>query len=1167
MPDLGKAYVQIVPSAEGIKGSISGVLNGEATAAGKIAGGILGTSISAGALAGGAALRAVGKELVNFASDAVQVGMGFDTAMSQVAATMGTTVSQIGDLRDFAQQMGATTAFSATQAAEALNYMALAGYDAETSMDMLPNVLNLAAAGGIDLARASDMVTDAQSALGLSLEDTNVLVDQMARASSKSNTSVEQLGDAILTIGATARNVKGGTNELATVLGVLADNGIKGAEGGTHLRNIILSLQTPTTAGTAAMKKLGMAYGDMYDEAGNMRSLPEIFLDMQSAMEGMDQASRDAIISGIFNKTDLASVNALLGTSASRFDELAESIGNSQGAAQAMADTQLDNLQGDITLLESATDGLKIAVADRLNPALRFFTQLKTSFVEDLTELVTGSNEAAPSLGELTEAADSLFDTIEQGKEALDDKNTDIESTAAMADRYITALEGMGDAASLTAEEHEQYHNYLVLLTRLIPETANIIDTETDSIEGGTEALRKMNKAWEANARAQAEQEYMAGVQEKYGAVLITQREQSIRLTEVTDRLTAAEKRRQSAQTMATALYKMESAAAESAAREAGRVYDGVFETSDAYKYWQGIANDAAAEASRLTDEQNNLTISQEENAEAVAEAEAAMEYAEKAVATYMDAAEDAAGATGELADGMEAAGKAAENLSETDQALVDIATAANAATESGGDLRAAYDELSGAMDKLDGEMDAARLAEAEQALAALNLAATNQELTASYPGLVSMLQETAYGGLSGLSEWLIANGISAEEWGSQVTGATGNVINGFSELDTSLDMTLDEMASQMEANIAAYTDWEANIASLMEAAAASGNDSQVAFVEYMQQMGIGAAEQVAAMAADTEGSLATFGDLFAQAGAAGMTEFAQSLGDTEMGAAMVEAMQASLDGAELDGSAVAASLADSITENGDMVTEAVEGAMDGAESAVEDTDFSNAAADNAEEIKTAMEAADLPGAAQGIMDEMVTVINGVDFTGAGTSIATELATGIYSGSGLVKSAAYVTALAAKYSAGSVDFYPVGYAMDMGIISGLRAGSNAVVEAARLIAQQAYQAARDALDINSPSKVFRDGIGRAIPEGIADGIEQGAGLVKDSMAALADGTVTAYPPTDADAFRLGSRAIFAEAAADRTVNITNHIEVNGAESPEAYADRLVRRINMQMRMA
>ena len=146
-----------------------------------------------------------------------------NTAGSEAAETYS-------QLRSFAMEMGATTAFSATEASNALNYMALAGYDAETSMAMLPNVLNLAAAGGIDLASASDMVTDAQSALGLTLDETSVMVDQMAMAASKSNTSVAQLGEAFLTVGGTAKNLAGGTTELSTMLGVLADNGIKGSE-------------------------------------------------------------------------------------------------------------------------------------------------------------------------------------------------------------------------------------------------------------------------------------------------------------------------------------------------------------------------------------------------------------------------------------------------------------------------------------------------------------------------------------------------------------------------------------------------------------------------------------------------------------------------------------------------------------------------------------------------------------------------------------------------------------------------------------------------------------------------------------------------------------------------------------------------------------------------
>lgn len=423
MADLATAYVQIIPSAEGIQGNLTKILDGEASSAGKSAGtkmgGVIGGTMKTVAAAGMAAVGTATAAMGAFGKSAVSAGMNFDSAMSQVAATMGYSTEELNregseaaetfkQLREFAQEMGASTAFSASEAADALNYMALAGYDAETSMKMLPNVLNLAAAGGIDLASASDMVTDAQSALGLSLDEASAMVDQMARASSKSNTSVAQLGEAFLTIGATARNLSGGTEELSTMLGILADNGIKGAEGGTHLRNMILSLQSPTDKGAELLEQMGVA---VYDADGNMRSMIDIVGDLQKGMEGMDQASKDAVIGGIFNKTDLASVNALIGTSAERFEELSGAIADSTGAAQNMANTQLDNLSGDVTLFQSALEGAKIAVSDQLTPTLREFVSLASSGVSSVTTAFTeGGLEGA--MGAAGEWLSTLVTTI-----------------------------------------------------------------------------------------------------------------------------------------------------------------------------------------------------------------------------------------------------------------------------------------------------------------------------------------------------------------------------------------------------------------------------------------------------------------------------------------------------------------------------------------------------------------------------------------------------------------------------------------------------------------------------------------------------------------------------------------------------------------------------------
>ena len=334
--------------------------------------------------------------LVALGTASTVAGLDFDAAMSQVAATMGTTTDKIQVLRDFALDMGKTTSFSATEAAQALNYMALAGYDVEESMRMLPVVLNLAAAGNMDLARASDAVTDAQTALGLSMDETEVLIDQMAKTASQSNTSVEQLSDAILAVGGTARGMNGGIEELNAVLGILADNGIKGSEGGTALRNVLLKLQDPTSKTAEALESLGVS---AYDANGNFKDLRELFPEIAKALDGLSEAERNDILSDMFNVRDISKANALLNTSVERWDELSNAIENSTGAAGQMAETQLDNLKGELTLLKSALEGAAIAISDVLTPAIRKITEGIQSIVEKFNALPKDTQSRIVKIG------------------------------------------------------------------------------------------------------------------------------------------------------------------------------------------------------------------------------------------------------------------------------------------------------------------------------------------------------------------------------------------------------------------------------------------------------------------------------------------------------------------------------------------------------------------------------------------------------------------------------------------------------------------------------------------------------------------------------------------------------------------------------------------------
>lgn len=354
-----------------------------------------------GDLMSGAASKVSG-----FLTDAVKTGADFDTAMSQVAATMGKSADEIGELREFAMEMGRTTQYSAVESAEALNYMALAGYDSATAIAMLPNVMNLAAAGAYDLARASDQVTDVQTAFGLSVERTAQMVDEMAKASTLGNTNVEQLGDAFLGVGGLLQYFHGSSvlmsdgtrkatdnvQDLEIALVAMANAGIKGSEAGTHMRNMLTKLTSGEKSATEALEKyIGSVYKD-----GKLKSIRTIFEELSTAFGQMeDDEEKMHAIGDIFNTRDTAAQAAIINAMAGDWDRIGQGILDSAGAAEKMAETQLDNLAGDVTKFKSALEGAKIELSDKFSPVLRRVVEGGTDWITKLTDSFSGENGIA----------------------------------------------------------------------------------------------------------------------------------------------------------------------------------------------------------------------------------------------------------------------------------------------------------------------------------------------------------------------------------------------------------------------------------------------------------------------------------------------------------------------------------------------------------------------------------------------------------------------------------------------------------------------------------------------------------------------------------------------------------------------------------------------------
>lgn len=345
----------------------------------------LNVSIKAMGTAAVAATASVGALTAKSISDF----SGFEDSVKEVQATMGLT-GQAGEdaynkLSTAAKKAGQSTRFTASDAAHALNYLALAGYDVNKSISVLPGVLDLAAAGGMDLARASDLVTDGMAALGLSTEHINEYMDKMARTAQRSNTAVSQLGEATLKVAGTATSAGQNLDVINTMLGVLANKGIKGAEGGTKLRNIILSLTAPTGAAAKALDSLNISAsnGD-----GTIRDLTDIFIDLNSAMSKMVESDRVNTLNTIFNKQDLAGVNALLAGTSGEMQKLQAEIENSNGAAADMAQIMESGLGGSTRSLESSVESLSITFGEQFGPLSKSAVKSTTEAIDELTAKV-----------------------------------------------------------------------------------------------------------------------------------------------------------------------------------------------------------------------------------------------------------------------------------------------------------------------------------------------------------------------------------------------------------------------------------------------------------------------------------------------------------------------------------------------------------------------------------------------------------------------------------------------------------------------------------------------------------------------------------------------------------------------------------------------------------
>lgn len=645
------------------------------------------------------------KEIADAYTECVGIAGDFEEAMSNVEALSQANAQEMAALTEQAKELGATTKFTAQEAGDAMGYMAMAGWDANDMLQGMDGVLQLAAASGEDLAMVSDIVTDSLSAFGLTAKDTAHFSDVLAAAATNSNTNVSIMGETFKMSASVAGALGYSIEDVAVAMGLMANSGVKGSIAGTALRNTFNGLLEGVTL-------TGAAFGEYEYCAvkadGTMKDFGDTIDELRAYFDQMTEAERVNNAQAIAGQRGYNGLLAILNATDADYASLTESINNCTGAAQRMASVKLDNLNGQLTLMDSAWEALKTTIGEQFNPELRSLAEIGTDvigwvneFIQEhpaltkgfmaaagavgagvvaltgvatvtkilipllgtlkfamatvpgvnvimgvtaavagvvgvVTALATAANAGVPSVKELTEAARDMREAMDEANATYAETATQTLATAEVAGIYIDKLEEIEAATNGNVKENQEYHNILALLTRTVPELADSIDLENNAIEGGTEALRQHTEAWKKDAETQAYQEYINSLYDQYGEVMAESAENSIKLTQAQIKLETAERNREDALARMNELYQ--------------EAIDNGTALSQEYYDLQNAVYGYDGEIRQAEKTIKNLNKAIDEDAEAVAAAEAEIESAEEAVEQLTNVTEEQTAAEAEAA-------------------------------------------------------------------------------------------------------------------------------------------------------------------------------------------------------------------------------------------------------------------------------------------------------------------------------------------------------------------------------------------------------------------------------------------------------------------------------------------------------------------------------------
>lgn len=1005
--------------------------------------------------------------------ECVDVSADFHYTMATVQAVSGATADEMTQLEAQAKDYASTTVFMAQDVANAYQVMGQAGWTVDEMLDSMAGTMSLASAASEDLGDTTNIVVDAMTAFGYGADQAGHFADVLARASADTNTSVALLGNSFQACATTAGGMGYSIDDVAVALGIMANNGLKAEMSGTALATALTRMSGANSNANKAMDELGLS---MFDTATNRaKPLAQFLNELRDSFKGLEDPQKINNAYMLAGQRGMKGLMAIVNASDEDWNNLTESIANCSGAAEEMSNIQLDTYTGQVKLAESAMEGLEIAVGDKLTPALGELTEKFTGFLTGATTFVNVNEAAVPvitgvvaalatfttgitvattavkvfqlvtstlggvlnpvalAIGGISIAAGLLVTDFTALGGAEEDFRATHEATMAGFDtetENIAVLAGRLDEltskSSLNAAEQAEVEAIVGSLNGSIPNLGLEYDKLTGSVNMTTDAIVAAAKAMANQEKITEDYELLNTLTDKLAESQITLGESEISLAEAQD-------------TYDTALKEYNEHLGE-APGVVSEYKDALNNAKDDLEFWEEqVQRDTDATSGYQTEIDNTTAEIKELSSATTTASEENENFAE-----FTEAAGDALEAE-------------TEEMKEANEALADVYAKAKDATESGGDLRSVYEDLESEFEKYKDTASEAAVKTAEIQLAALNLRATNEELITQYPGLVAGVESLGIP-LEDLSQWLINNEISAEEWGEGVNSVKDSIINGFQKLSTDAEISLSEMADNLEYNVQAYQNWDQNLTDLMADAVANHDQGAIDLINVMRGLGVGYATQVQAMVDDTAGNYERLSAAMGEVGETGGWAFYNS---TNASLARVDGLyeEYSTSGAET-------------LQTGDY-----EGA--GAANA---EDYAGGIEDQTGTVETAAEAVSDAGAgaAEGEKSK---------YKDAGGNAITQFKIGMLGKQESVKVAAQTIAASAASQFNSVSWYNVGYNIAAGVARGINANSWMIKQAAENAAQNAYEAAKDKLGIRSPSRVMAE-VGRYYDEGFAQGITE-----------------------------------------------------------------------------